>query len=120
MLIRVDIGCDDERIDPSTASLRRDLAELDITAIDRAPGFPTAEGSRGFDAGALSALLVSVEPGLELLKAVVATVGAWLKRDPSVRNCTLEIAGDRLEMTGLSEDEQRGYAEAWIRMHAGG
>ena len=120
MLLRIDFegAADMEDLEISTSALRKDLAELPIEEI--ASVRKSAEvGTRGIDAAEVSALLVSAKPTIDLLTAIVSTIGSWLRRNTLVRTCRLEINGDALDLAGLSEDDLRRYADAWIALHAG-
>ncbi|MDQ1647316.1 MAG: hypothetical protein QOJ50_3500 [Cryptosporangiaceae bacterium] len=101
------------------AQLRRDLLQLAVEHVTVPPGDPAPEGSRGADAAALGLLLVQLLPSLPAIREVVRVVRAWAAQSPD-RTAVLEIDGDRLEVTGISADEQASLVRLWSARHAAG
>jgi Effector Associated Constant Component 1 len=104
---------DAQERDELTRALRDELLELDVDAVDR-PETPAPEGARG--AGIeLGTLLVTFGQGA--LGLVTSTIARWAARR-SGRSVTLELDGDRIELSGVSEDDQRRLIETFVARHA--
>lgn len=108
-------GADAQDIAEGARRLRRELLELDVDAVDVPPAASAPPGSRGADAAALGALVVTVGQS-QLLPAVLATVRSWLTASRQ-RSVKLEIGGDVLELSRVSQDEQRRLTDEWLRRH---
>jgi hypothetical protein len=116
--VQVDLGsqAEAEEVAEATLQLRRELLELDVEAVELARAGKPPPGTRAVDLIALGALVVTVANS-GLLNAVVATMRSWLGGHPQ-RSIKLELGGDVLELTGVSSEEQRRLADAWVRRHA--
>src|SRR5262245_21262937 len=100
-----------------TSALQRELLQLDVNAVDRLPAGPVPEGARGVDLAALGELIVSIGQSAPVLGQVVEVIRAWASRSPK-RTATLTLGGDTLELTGLSERDQRTVIRDWMARHA--
>ena len=110
----VDSDAADEERDELARGLRDELLELDVEAVDR-PESPAPEGTRGPGAIELGTLLVTV--GQSALGLVTSTIARWVQRRGG-RSVTLELDGDRIELTGVSADDQRRLIETVVARHA--
>jgi hypothetical protein len=119
--LRLDAGpdSDHEELDRLTGQLWRRLAELDVDEVRRPTIGPAPDGARGPDAATIGMLVVQLTPMLPTLRDVVQTVRAWLSHAPQ-RSAILEIDGDRIEVTGISLDDQRDLIRLWTDRHARG
>jgi hypothetical protein len=108
-----DAGADEH--DELTRALREELLELDVEAVER-PADAAPEGARGVDAVALGTLLVTLGQGA--LGIVTSAIGRWVARRGG-RSVTLELDGDRIELSGVSEEDQRRLIETFVARHAG-
>ena len=100
-----------------TEAVRRELLQLDVESVDRITAGPVPEGARGLDLSALGALIVSVGQSAPVLGQVVEVIRAWAARSPK-RSAKLTIGGDTLELSGLSERDQRLVIRDWMARHA--
>ncbi|HEX5013094.1 MAG TPA: hypothetical protein VFV72_02960 [Candidatus Limnocylindrales bacterium] len=100
-----------------TAALQRELLQLDVSAVDRVPAGPVPAGARGVDLAALGELIVSIGQSAPVLGQVVEVIRAWASRSPK-RTATLTLGGDTLELSGLSERDQRAVIRDWMARHA--
>jgi hypothetical protein len=100
-----------------TAALQRELLQLDVSAVDRVPAGPVPEGARGVDLAALGELIVKFGESAPVLGQVVEVIRAWASRSPK-RTATLTIGDDKLELSGLSEKDQRLVIRDWMARHA--
>lgn len=116
--VQVGLGAeaDAEAVAEATLQLRRELLELDVDAVELARAGEPLPGTRAVDFVALGTLLVTVANS-GVLTAVVTAIRSWLDRKPH-RSVKLELDGDVLELTGVSSEEQRRLADAWLRRRA--
>ena len=105
--IRVDAGPDADagEVAEATLQLRHELLDLDVDAVEPAPGGEPPPGTRGVELAALGVLLVTVSQS-QLLAPVLEAVRSWLAGGPQ-RAIKLELDGDVLELSGVSSQEQR-------------
>jgi hypothetical protein len=108
-------GGDGEEIAQATWQLRRELLDLDVSAVDLPTAGEPPPGSRAADVAALGALVVSFADS-QLLAGVVAAVRSFLAAS-SGRSVKLTLGGDVLELTGISSREQRRMADEWLARH---
>jgi hypothetical protein len=118
--VQVGAGPDatDDEVAEAAERLRRELLELDVETVDPVHGGEAPDGSRAVELLALGGLVVSIAHSVPL-SAVVGAVRSWLGAAPR-RSITLEIAGDRLELTGVSSSEQKRLTDEWLSRHAAG
>jgi hypothetical protein len=119
VLVTVDAGrgADDEETASLAARLREELvaAELDpVAAPAEAP-----PGAKGVGTGELGSMLVVLAASGGVLTTLIGTAQAWLLRHADSR-IVLEVAGDRLELTGATDAERRRALESWLARHEPG
>jgi hypothetical protein len=121
VLLRLDAGpdSDDEELDRHTEQLRRRLLELDVENAYRPAVSDAPEGARAIDAATMGLIVVQLLPVLPALHDIVQIVRVWLSQHPD-RTATLEIDGDRIEVSGISMEEQRELIRIWTDRHARG
>lgn len=100
-----------------TAAMRRELLNLDVASVDRVSGGPAPDGSRGVELAAIGALLVNLGKATPVLGQVVEVIQAWAARAPN-RTVKLTLGGDTLEVSGMSDDEQKRVVKDWMLRHA--
>lgn len=117
--IQVAVGPDGdaEEVAAATALLRHELLTLDVDAVGVPRGGEPPPGARAVELAAIGALVVTVA-GSPLLASVVAAIRSWLAGSQR-RSIKLELAGDVLELTGVSSKEQRRLTDEWLRRHEG-
>jgi hypothetical protein len=94
-------------------SLHEELRGLDIEDVWRSP-LEAPRGAKGsaFDWAELVVTLAGSLPPF------VAAIRAWLGRHPGAA-ISLEIDGDRLELSDASVSERRELIETWMQRHGG-
>ncbi|MBV8942982.1 MAG: hypothetical protein JO240_14735 [Solirubrobacterales bacterium] len=116
--IRINVGleidADAEELNEATLHLRRELLELEIHDVERPSAGSPPAGARAAEAALLGTLVVTAAQ--ELVGAVVRTVASWLARRAN-RSVKLEIAGDSIEVTDPSAEDQRRLIEAFLARH---
>jgi hypothetical protein len=115
--LRIELDADadagpDER-DELARALRDELLQLDVEAVDR-PQAEAPAGARGVGLE-LGTLLVTL--GQSALGLVTSTVARWVVRRGG-RSVTLELDGDRIELSGVSEEDQKRLIETFVARHA--
>jgi len=108
---------DAQELDNLTTRLRQRLLELDVQSVNRIVAGEAPDGARAADVIALGGLLVTLVKSPELLKTIASGVQSWLSNR---RGCTvvMEVAGDKLEVTGLSSEERQRLIDLWIERHS--
>jgi len=117
-MLRIQLGVGEdtgaEELDDATGHLRDELLELDVEAVERPAAGPAPPGSRGLELAVLGTLLVTIAQ--EALPVVLATVGRWVSRQGE-RSVTIELDGDRIEVSGASSEDQRRLIDAFVARH---
>lgn len=109
-------GSDAERLEELTLLLRQELLGLDVDSVEPQRGGEAPEGTRGAGAAIAGALVVSLQPTLQLVTALVSVVGEWARRGR--RTVRIEIDGDVLELSGTTSELQQRLVDDWISKHA--
>jgi hypothetical protein len=119
LLVVLDAGKDSdaEELAELTQRLRTELLDLDIDSVEHAAGGVAPEGAKGVELLSIGGLVVQFARGADVLRSVVSTTAAWLRRQEA-RSVKLTLDGDTLEVTGLSSEEQSGLIEVWVARHA--
>ncbi|MGC1930160.1 MAG: hypothetical protein WA667_14400 [Candidatus Nitrosopolaris sp.] len=113
---------DPEELERITYNLRDDLAELDaieeVDLITKEAAAPKSSKSGG-EVVTLGSLLVTL--GASAVSTAIPnlanTLQSWLTRHER-RTISIEIGGDKLQMTGVSDKEQETLIDAWISRHS--
>jgi hypothetical protein len=109
-------GTDPDELDQLARSLRNELLELDVDAVEPAATGPAPEGARAVEALMAGALIVRLARDSEALTSLVRTVRGWLGANAE-RRVRIELDGDVLELTGSSDEERQRLVDAWIERH---
>jgi hypothetical protein len=122
LAVRVEIAsaadADEARLEELTASLRRELIDLDVEAVDRAEDDSAPPGAKVGEVLALGALVVTVAKKAGSVAGVVRVLQDWAARGG--RSVKLDVGGDTIEITGATRAQQDRLVAAWIERHAGG
>ena len=119
MTVRVSVQADGDADAAETAALRDhvrfmlDENEFDVTYEPLRAGPPA--GAKAGDPVAISSLVALAASG-GVLTTLIGALQAWLLRS-SARQVVVEIDGDRLELTGATEEERRKLTAAWLDRH---
>jgi 2-iminoacetate synthase ThiH len=54
--------------------------------------------------------------GSAIIPKIVNSLQSWLTRNEK-RKISLEVGGDKLEVTGISDEEQQKLINAWLNRH---
>ena len=113
-------GADAERLDTLTGYLRRELVELDVGNVTALRAGPPPPGARAIDALAIGGLVVTLTKSAQGVRNVVGAIRGWLAQGGgSKRTVRLELDGDVLELSEVTEKEQTRLIELFVTRHAG-
>ena len=120
LVLSIDAGPDTdvEELAELTQQLRSELLELDVESVDLVRAGEAPERAKAGDPVTWGALLVALTASGGVLTTLVNTLQSWLTRHER-RSVTLEIDGDRLEVTGISSQEQQRLIDTWLSRHGG-
>jgi hypothetical protein len=107
---------DEHELEQLARSLRAELLELDVDAVEPAAAGPAPDDARAVEALLTGALVVRLAQDTQAISSVVHTVRGWLGAN-SERRVRIELDGDVLELTGSSDEERGRIVEAWIGRH---
>jgi Effector Associated Constant Component 1 len=117
--LRLEVGLDSDaealELDAATTQLQHELLVLDVEEVERPSGEPPPPGTRAAEASELATLLVGLGPAV--IGAVAQTIAGWVGRRTS-RSVKLEVAGDSIEVTGVSEEDQALLIESFLAHHS--
>lgn len=109
-------GADEHELERLARSLRTELLELDVDAVEQAATGPAPDDARAVEAIMVGALVVRLARNSEALTSLVRTVRGWLGAH-SDRRVRLELDGDVLELSGASDEERQRLVDTWIERH---
>jgi hypothetical protein len=107
---------DMERLAELTRQLRNELLELDMEDVGLVRSGEIPKKAKAGDPIAWGELLVTLTSSGGVVVALVNVLQSWLTRHER-RSVTLEIDGDKLEVTGISSGEQQRLINAWLTRH---
>jgi hypothetical protein len=114
--ISLDTQAEAPEVDAATFQLQHELLELDVESVERPMGERPPPGARAAELTELATLLVSLGPAL--ITGVAGAIAQWVARDPS-RSVKLEMGGDSIEVTSVSEEDQQRLVGSFLAKHAG-
>jgi hypothetical protein len=109
---------DEEELAELTRQLREELLELDVETVGLVRAGEAPERAKAGDPVTWGALLVALVASGGVLTTLINTLQSWLTRHER-RSVTLEIDGDKLEVTGISSEEQQRLINTWLSRHGG-
>ena len=120
VLINVDAGsgADDAETAALTHRLLDELVEHDLDPV--VPSSDAPPGAKGIGSEAGSTILVLAASG-GVVTTLLGVLQTWLTRNAGSQ-IVVEVAGDRLELTGATDEERRRALGVWLARHevAGG
>jgi hypothetical protein len=111
-----------EEIERLRHNLRDELNELDVVEkvdLVTKDGEQAPKGSKsGAEVAMLGSLLVTLGGSLasKVIPSLANTLQSWVARQDR-HTISLEIGGDKLQLTGLSDKQQEKLIDAWISRH---
>jgi hypothetical protein len=113
VLVSTEPPVDNEELAQLTARLQSELLALDVEQVEKARARDLPVDAKAGVAEVLGVLLVKAGPAV--VGPVVRTIKSWLARGRN-RSAELVWKGNRLNVTGVSSEEQNRLIEAWIRL----
>lgn len=107
---------DMERLAELTRQLRNELLQLDVEDVGLVRTGEIPKNAKAGDLIAWGELLVTLTASQGLVVTLINLLQSWLTRYER-RSVTLEIEGDKLEVTGISSEEQQRLINAWLTRH---
>lgn len=118
VLLRVDAGPGADPADHESLAgrLRSELVEHELDPVLPQSTAPAGAKGPGTEAGSL---LLALAASGGVLTSLVGLVQAWLLRNAG-STVVVEIDGDRVELTGATDEERRRALEVWLAKHERG
>jgi hypothetical protein len=107
---------DSEELEKLTRQLQEELLELDVQAVDWMTGRPLPAKAKAGDPISWGMLLLTLAASGGVFTALISVLQAWLTRHER-RSVTLEIEGDKLQVTGITSTKQQQLIDAWLNRH---
>jgi len=101
-----------------TRDIRDDFLELEIKAVDYIHKNIIPEKTKSGEIIEWGTLLLTLAASGGVITTIVTAIQSWLSRHER-RSIVLEIDQDRLEITGVSSEEQKKLIDAWLARHRG-
>jgi hypothetical protein len=106
---------DDEELELITRRLRDEILKLDVEDVDLVKAGEIPKGARAGDVVTLGSLLVTLIASGGVLPNLINAVQSWLGRTKQGHSITLEVDGDKLEVTRISSQTQQQLIDTWIK-----
>lgn len=119
--LKIDAGPDgdDEDLERLTENLRNELLELEIESAELSRDGVVPAHSKVVDPISWGTILLTLAASGGVLTTLIQAVQSWLNRN-ELNTISLEIDGDKLELKGVSSQQQSQLIEAWLKRHEGG
>lgn len=114
--IKADPETDAEELEELTRQLREEIMELDVESADFAGVEEVPAGAKVVEPISLGTVLVTLLATGGVITTLINAIQAWLTRHER-QSITIEIDGDKLEITGISDGEKQQLVNAWIHRH---
>ena len=120
LMLKLDAGPDAnaEELENLTQQLREELMHLHVETVDLVSGGETPAKSKAGGPITWGTLLLTLAASGGVLTTMINLLRSWLNRS-ACRKLILEIDSDRLEVTGISSQNQQQLIECWLRRHSG-
>lgn len=107
---------DAEELTELTRQLRDELLDLDLESVDLVSNGVLPPKSKVVEPLTFGAILLTLAASGGVITTLINAIQSWLTRHDR-RSVTLEIDGDKLEVGGISPEEQRRLINAWADRH---
>jgi hypothetical protein len=113
--IQIEAAGEEEYLAEVTQELKRDILALDVEKVQLKRSESVIKGSKG-DAVTWGQLLIAFAASGSVFTTLITLFQAWVTRNER-RALILEVEGDKLEITGISADEQQRLIDEWLSRH---
>jgi hypothetical protein len=122
LLVRLEpqADLDDPERERLALQLRSELIKLHIDSISAVGVRPAPPGSKGTDAVAWGEWLITLSASGGVITTVLATVQAWLGRHRDDHSMSIEIDGDKIQLSRATNRQQVDLVRAFLRRHGEG
>jgi hypothetical protein len=115
---------DAEDLQRLTRQLLQSINKLDVENVNLVKEGEVPKGAKAGDIVAWGSLLVSLVTSAAagsggVLPTLINTVQSWLTRRQEKRRITIEMGGDKLELSSISSDEQKRLIDTWVSRQEG-
>jgi diaminopimelate epimerase len=107
---------DTEDLERLTRQLRDELSELDVQA-DLVTGGSAPANTKAGDVIEWGTLLLTLAASGGVITALINAIQTWLTNRNQPATVTVEMGGDKLQITGNPSPEQRRLIEAFLHHH---
>ena len=116
LLITINKDKDDTSDDIAQLSqqLRNELLGFKVESIEHQRNQNMAQGTKAVETISWETLIVTLAASGGIITTIINFILAWVKRNEG-RSVTLELNGNKLEVTGLSSNEQKVLIETWLK-----
>ena len=98
--------------------LRSELLKLNIENVDYHRKENLVNGTKAGDIISWETLIITLAASGSVISTLINFILGWVKRNEG-RGVTLELNGNKLEVTGLSANEQKELVEIWLKRNSG-
>lgn len=103
--LRLHDDADEQERALDAAKLRRRLLELDVDNVEVASAGPAPDGARAAGAMEIGALIVALASSPSLISSVGQVLSGWISSRNN-RGAIVQLGDRRIELTGISHDDQ--------------
>lgn len=115
--IQSDKNIPEEKLEQLTYALRDELRELDVGNVAlNEQNYQIPEGAKSGEFVEIGTILLSLVGGSTFIPSVINGLQSWLQRNDR-KKLTIEIKGDKLELTGASKEQQNALISDWLAKH---
>jgi hypothetical protein len=107
---------DAEKLAELSRQLRTELMELDVESVELVRTGKIPAGAKAGEPITWGVLLVTLAASGGVLTTLINVLQSWLTRHEQ-RSVSLEIDGDKLEVKGMSSQEQQRLIDDWLGRH---
>lgn len=111
-----DSSLDSEGLQNLTLQLREEILELDVEDAKLGRLATAPDGSKVVEPFSLGTIVVTLLAAGGVITTLINAIQSWLTRHDR-RSITLEIDGDKLQITGISSEEQQRLTNLWLQRH---
>jgi hypothetical protein len=109
---------DDQRLAVLAAYLRTELLRLDVEDVTSLRTGQAPPGTKGAELADVAGLLVTLGQSADGLRSVITAIQAWLPRAIGhARSVTIEIDGNKLELSNATHTDQAELVALFISRH---